>query len=99
MTSIGCLKNGSLPTYRNYIKTQKNYLPNSNMPIQINNPVNIPMNPISNVPSMAFNAPAISNNINAAVQHNTRPATNRSPGSSTHTTLTCTQPTCHPTRQ
>ena len=67
--TYGCLKNGSLPTYRSYINTQKNYSPVSNMPIQINNPTNIPMNSVSTIPSMAFTVPAISNNINAVVQN------------------------------
>ena len=65
--AYGCLKNGSLPTYRNYLKTQKNYNSLSNMPIQINNPVNIPS--MSNKPPMAFSTPSISNNINAVVQN------------------------------
>jgi hypothetical protein len=64
--TYGCLKNGSLPTYRILMGTQKNYNSMSNIPIQINNPANIPT--ITNVPSMAFNKPAISNNINAVVQ-------------------------------
>ena len=65
--TYGCLKNGSLPTYRSLMGTQKNYNSMSNMPIQINNPVNIPT--ITNAPSMAFNKPAISNNLNAVVQN------------------------------
>jgi len=65
--TYGCLKNGSLPTYRSLMGTQKNYNSMSNAPIQINNPVNIPT--ITNAPSMTLNPPNISNNINAIVQN------------------------------
>jgi hypothetical protein len=66
--TYGCLKNGSLPTYRNLMGTQKNYNSMSNMPIQINNPVDI--RAITNAPSMALNSPSISNNnMNTVVQN------------------------------
>lgn len=66
--TYGCLKNGSLPTYRNLMGSQKNYNSMSNMPIQINNPVHIPA--ITNAPSMALSSPTISNNImNTVIQN------------------------------
>ena len=70
----GCLKNGSLPTYRNYVKTQKNQpILRNNDVIQINNPnnqVNIPR--LSNISQIAMSMPQSvinNNNITSVVQN------------------------------
>lgn len=72
--AYGCLKNGSLPTYRNYVKTQKNQpILRNNDVIQINNPnnqVNIPR--LSNISQIAMSMPQSvinNNNITSVVQN------------------------------
>jgi hypothetical protein len=73
--TYGCLKNGSLPTYRNYINTQKNQpILRNNEVIQINNPnnqVNIPR--LSNISQIAMSMPSSlinnNNNITSVVQN------------------------------
>jgi hypothetical protein len=66
--TYGCLKNGSLPTYRNYLKTQKNQPiihNNNNEVIRIHNPVNqVNLPALSNTSQIGMGVPISSNNNN-----------------------------------